>query len=33
MVDAADIVTPPFTLYYLPAGEIAIRREGSIMMM
>lgn len=33
MVDAADIINPPFTIYFLPTGEIAIRREGSIMMM
>ena len=33
MVDARDIVKPPFTLYLSNAGEIAIRREGSIMKM
>ena len=33
MVDAKDIVAPPFTLYLLPGGDIAIRREGSIMKM
>ena len=33
MVDAKDIVTPPFQLYMLNGGDIAIRREGSIMKM
>lgn len=33
MVDAKDIVAPPFTLYLLSGGEIAIRRTGSIMKL
>ena len=33
VVDAKDIVKPPFTLYFLSNGELAIRREGSIMKM
>ena len=33
MVDAKDIVKPPFMLYLLSTGELAIRREGSIMKM
>ena len=33
MVDAKDIVAPPFTLYLLNGGEIAIRRTGSIMKL
>lgn len=33
MVDASDIVTPPFTLYMLNTGDLAIHRKGSIMKM
>ena len=33
MVDAKDIVSPPFTLYLMNGGEVAIRREGSIMKL
>ena len=32
-VDARDIVAPPFTLFILEGGEVAIRRQGSIMKM
>jgi hypothetical protein len=33
MVDASILKTPPFTLYFLPQGEIALRRTGCIMKM
>ena len=33
MVDASSIIQPPFNLYILNGGDIAIRREGSIMKM
>ena len=33
MVDAKDIVPPPFTLYIMDKGEMAIRREGQILRM
>ena len=33
MVDAREMINPPFTLYMLNTGDIAIRREGSIMKM
>jgi hypothetical protein len=31
MVDASFLHKPPFTLYLLPQGEIALRRTGTIM--
>lgn len=33
MVDASYLKRPPFTLYLLPQGEIALRRTGSILKM
>lgn len=31
MVDARNISKPPFTVYLNGSGQIALRREGSIM--
>ena len=33
MVDARTITKPPFTLFLNGAGQIAVRRQGSIMKM
>ena len=31
MVDASTLKIPPFTLYFLQQGKIALRRTGCIM--
>lgn len=32
-MDATKVLSPPYTLYQLTGGDLAIRRQGSIMKM